>query len=70
MEKTLVARWESKSGKHYAELYRDDWGYCYKANGAGGNLGSVPEADAIASIERRVNDFQPDANKTPMRRTV
>ncbi len=70
-EKTLIARWESKSGKHFAELNRDSMGYSYRGNGAGGFMGAMPEADALASIEARVDSgyFLPDNAKTPMKRT-
>lgn len=67
----VVARWESKSGKWHVTLYQDAYGYTYKAVNAGGNLGALPsDADAIAAIEPRVNDFQPDANKGAMRRVA
>lgn len=65
----LIAAWESKGGKYRVELYRDAWGYRYKANGAGGNLGALAnDAAALAAIEQWLPDFQADANKTPMRR--
>lgn len=69
MDKLIIARWESKSGKYHVTLYCDDYGYSYSAVNAGGNLGAfASDADAIAAIAPRVNDFQPDANKTPMQR--
>ena len=70
MEKTLVAKWESKSGKHFAELWRDAYGYSYKGVDCGGNLGTLKEAEAIEVLEMRVltGYFQPDANTTPMKR--
>lgn len=67
----VVARWESRGRKHFVELYKDQYGYGYRAVGAGGFLGALADDQtAVATIERRVNDFQPDANKTPMRRVV
>ena len=67
---TLVARWESRSGKWWAELYRDSLGYSYRAVGAGGVLGGASEAEAVAEMEKRLPLFQPDAAKTPMRRVL
>lgn len=68
---TVVAKWESKSGKHWVTLTRDKHGYSFRAGGAGGYLGNVSESDAVKEMERRVamGIYQPDANKTPMRRT-
>jgi len=68
-----VARWESKSGKHWVDLYEyayPDYGFFYKAPGAGGQLGKISRADAIAKMEEKVRAgyFQPDSAKTPMRR--
>jgi hypothetical protein len=69
---TIVARWESRSGKHYVNLERfEDGGYGYSSPGAGGVLSAVTLDEAIAAIQRLVNlddYFQPAANKTPMRR--
>lgn len=66
----LVGRWESKGGAHVVELYKQDGtGYSYRARDASGYLGNHFENDgeALAAFLPRVNDFQPDANKTPMR---
>lgn len=70
-DKRIVAQWMSKSGKYHVTLYHDVLGYSYRAVDAGGNLGALPDdATAIAALAPRVNDYQPDANKTPMQRTV
>jgi hypothetical protein len=69
----LIAKWESRSGKHFAELYRDGAGYAYyRGNGCGGNLGNLSEADAITLMQSKVDSgyFLPDDAKTPMKRTV
>lgn len=68
----LVAKWESRSGKHTAELHRTDSGFKYAGDGCGGYLVETTEPEAIAAMERRVASgyFQPDANVTPMRRTI
>jgi len=68
----LIARWESKSKKWFVELYKDSHGYGYRAVGAGGYLGYCDwsDATAIKIMEPRIEDFQPDANKVPMIRTI
>ncbi len=65
---TLTERWESKSGKHWAELYTDGDGYMfYRGNGCGGNLGQSRE-----SFDEKIQNgyFLPDNAKTPMHRVV
>ena len=72
MNRVLIARWESKTGKHFVELYRDMRGYSYHAPGAGGSLGVLPSDEiAIEKIKKIVDVgyFLPDAAKTPMHRT-
>ena len=75
----MIARWESRGGRHWLELRRDaSGGYGYSAVGASGDFGTFPDdASAIAFVERDlgwsngtrwVDIHQPDANKTPMRR--
>lgn len=64
----LVARWESKSGKHWVEVYDSPQGQSYSASGgAGGWFYDGPEA-MMARMTNRVamGDFQPDSAKTPM----
>jgi hypothetical protein len=51
LTKTRVARWESRGGKHWLELYRDELGYTYRSSSGGGNLGNLgsdPECAALA----------------------
>ncbi len=74
---TPIARWESKGGRYVAELYKADGsGFYYNSNnGSGGYLGNdVSEAQAIAMMEQRcaagTGYFQPDANKSPLRRVL
>jgi len=73
MSKT-IARWESKSGKHWITLYRDAYGYGYRGADCGGALGYGIDSDdaAVELIQKQVNTgrFQPDAAKTPMKRTI
>ena len=65
----LVTRWESKSGKHWVELYQEEWqgrpSYHYRASDGMGNLGTDP--DQLQNFLGRIDTFQPDAAKTPMR---
>jgi hypothetical protein len=69
-----VARWESKSGKWWADLYAfDNGGYFYRGVGCGGNMSGTATLDeAIAAMEQKCvrGYFQPDANTTPMRRVI
>lgn len=63
----VIARWESKSGKHWVEIRRSESGFLYyDAPGAHGSFGNITEDEAIQQIEARVEDFQPGSNKTPM----
>jgi hypothetical protein len=69
----IVARWESKSGKHWVELTRSEYGVSYSAPQAGGTFANpCTDAEAIADMAQRValGYFQPDANKTPMKRVA
>jgi hypothetical protein len=45
--RTIVARWESRGGKCFRELYRDEYGYGYTGDDCGGFLGKM-ESDAVA----------------------
>lgn len=68
MSATLVARWQSRSGKHVVELFQDETGFFYRGDGCGGYLGQIGMDKALAEMERRVPDIQPNANRIPMRR--
>jgi hypothetical protein len=73
MNDKVLARWESKSGKHWVELTQSESGAAfYNAPQAVGSLGMVKDIDAIAEMQKRVDlgYFQPDANKTPMKRVA
>ena len=73
MNDKILARWESKSGKHWVELTQgESGGVFYRAPQAIGSLGIVEDSKAIEELQRRVDlgYFQPDANKTPMRRVA
>ncbi len=57
-------RWESRSGKHWVELYSAIDGFSYKAPGCGGHLG--PNLVTFFQM-LQTGYFQPDANKLPMK---
>lgn len=71
----MLARWESRKGAHWVILFEDTFGfYCFRSISYSGTFAPTSyfksDADAIAEFERtRTGDFQPDSNKTPMRRT-
>jgi hypothetical protein len=39
MDKHLIARWESRGGKDWVELWHDEFGYSYRGNGCRGWFG-------------------------------
>lgn len=69
VEPHVVARWESRGGKYWCELYRGPYGYGYRARDAGGHLGLLDLSDALRVVESRLPDMQADANVTAMRLT-
>lgn len=67
----VIARWESNSKKHWVELYKDEFGYGYASSAGGGNMGALPsDNEAIEIIKSRLDDFAPDAMKTPLKRVM
>ena len=77
--KRTIARWESKGGRYWVELYSD---CTYRAGegerGTAGGVLAIPtyaealglegsEGYLVRSFSARVNMFQPGRNKTPMR---
>ena len=81
-EPKLIARWESRGGKYWVNLYFNPCFHLangtdivdahYRGDGCGGGVDGVQtEAEAIAAMQTRHVDrgyFQADANKTPMHR--
>lgn len=68
-----IARWQTRGGKHWLELYRcENGGYFYRGNGCGGNLTSLKSDDeAIAAMEQGpVQYCAPDNSKLGLRRTL
>ena len=69
-----VARWESRGGKDWVDLFKGEWGYHYSGRDCGGSLGGciTSDAQAVSAMQERIDQggYQADANKTPMRRTA
>lgn len=65
-----LARWESRSKKHWVELIQTDHGFKYSAPDCGGYLEAQTRLRAVKELQAKVDTgyFQPDANKTPLRR--
>lgn len=51
-----IHRWESKGGKNWIELFKEDVGYSYDSSNGGGNLGNITEAQAIQEINKLLKD--------------
>jgi hypothetical protein len=66
----IIARWESRSGKHWVELEYDGIAAIYRGNGCGGCMGKMSQEQALTEMQKRVDSgyFLPDAAKTPMKR--
>jgi hypothetical protein len=79
-EPKLIARWESRGGKYWVNLYFNPCFHLangtdivdahYRGDGCGGSVNGQTEIEAIADMQMRVDRgyFQADANKTPMHR--
>lgn len=71
-EKEEIARWETRSGKHWVTLYRQTtWGrvgHGYNSPDGSGWFGYVTEEEAFAEMVERIGTgmFQP--GKTPVSR--
>ena len=64
-------RYESKTGKHWAELYSEaSPGYSYRSAGCGGFFGVCSMEEATAAFVDKVDAgyFLPDGAKTKMHR--
>lgn len=79
-EEQKIARWESKGGKYWVDLYfnpafkladgRTVADAHYRGDSSGGSIQAGTAAEAINVMQKRIDrgGFQPDAAKTPMRR--
>lgn len=70
MRKTVVARWESRNGKYWVVLLKDDLGYTYQTVGGAGTVVAQSDEAALLRMEAKVRlgYFLPDSYKTAMRR--
>lgn len=69
----IIARWESRTGKHYVVLEKfETGGYSYRAPGAGGTFYAVNNDEAIEALEIKITAgyFLPDAHKSRMQRVI
>ena len=68
----IVARWESRGGKHYVELRRGRYDYGYDANSAAGSIcnPNVTIEEAVMVVEAMLarGCFLPDSAVLPMKR--
>ena len=79
-EPELIARWESRGGKYWIDLYFNPCFHLangtdvvdahYRGDGCGGPVTCTDELTAILAMQAQIDRgyFQADANKTPMRR--
>ena len=82
MDAKRIARWESRGGKYWVDLYFNPSFQLangqvivdahYRGDGCGGGVQAQTESDAIKALQAQVDRgyFQADANKTPMHRTL
>ncbi len=48
----LITRWQTKKGKNYLELLKDNYGYIYRGNNCGGALPKLNnDEEAIEYME-------------------
>ncbi len=69
MNTSVLAHWVSRSRKHWLTLLKGPHGYRYEAPSASGTIVAESDSEAIAMMERRLTEFQPDKARTPMRRS-
>lgn len=62
-KKKVIARWESRGGKFWTELYDEgEQGYSYRGDGYGGYMGKIDLEIAIARCEQQ-NSYWPSKAK-------
>ena len=70
----LIARWESRGRKYWADLYAksDPSGryYSYRSDDGGGVLAAKSRSAAIAEMEKKIAYLTPDRHKNPLRRVL
>lgn len=66
---TPIARWESRGGKHFAELYDNgDGTYSYRSDGASGYMGAMSLEQAMSEMEKKIKYLAPSALKLGLMR--
>jgi hypothetical protein len=75
MPREVIARWESKRGKDWVEVYEQSYfdgvaGYGYDCRNGGGWMGNVTRAEALEQVMRRMADGCFCSQKSPMRKVV
>jgi hypothetical protein len=71
MLRIVLARWESQRGKDWIEVYENPGLGCgYQGRGCGGWMGNVTREEAVADIQRRVDQGCFCSQKTPMRKVA
>jgi hypothetical protein len=71
MLRIVLARWESQRGKDWIEVYENPGSGCgYQGRGCGGWMGNVTREEAVADIQRRVDQGCFCSQKTPMRKVA
>lgn len=73
--RNVIARWESKRGKDWVELYEQIVGvyvsgYGYESRNGGGWMGRVSREQAVSEIQRRVAAGCFCSQAAPMRKVV
>jgi len=67
-----IARWESRGGKYWVELWRGGCDYSYRSDSGGGSVcrPDAPIEGAIAVMQSKLarGCFLPDCAKLPMKR--
>lgn len=46
----LVNRWQTRGGRYWCELHKDDNGYTFKTDNGGGVLGNLTESQAYQAV--------------------
>ena len=66
----VIARWESRGGKDWVEVYQDRYGFGYEARNGCGCFGSATREQAMAEIQRQLDMGCFCSQKSPMRKVV
>jgi hypothetical protein len=75
MPRSVIARWESRRGKDWVEVYEQTLspscvGYGYEFRNGSGWFGNFTREQALAEVQRRVASGHFCSQKSPMRKVV